>query len=368
MKTLLSSLLLLLITASQGHAQQKVEVSYLEETELVSIVAHLAEIPGYTWNEEALPDYMAELDSVFAPYKEHPAVRYAQEELMNDGFNWHIPIEVALRLRIQEGKVAFDPTIVPDYNNYYDRIKQIKEKKFVELLQQFYDETPFRPFYKAHQPLYQECEQAMQKVVDTIDFGWYDTFFGPRGNRHFNICLGILIGPANYAINKMHKDGSETIYAMMGCCDRDKNGQIYYGEAYTIPIIIHECNHSYCNPLNEQHWTSIEKKAKELFTPNAKFYASIAYGSPLYVMNETFVEACVIRYLMQHPIDMNGYTLEDLIEMDETQKKFVLIRDIIKVLEEREAHPDLYPTMADFMPRYIQTVNAFELPQDTLRK
>lgn len=117
---------------------------------------------------------------------------------------------MALRLRIQEGKVAFDPTIVPDYNDYYDRIKQIKEKKFVELLQQFYDETPFRPFYKAHQPLYQECEQAMQKVVDTIDFGWYDTFFGPRGNKHFNICLGILIGPANYAINKMHKDGSET--------------------------------------------------------------------------------------------------------------------------------------------------------------
>ena len=101
---------------------------------------------------------------------------------MNDGFNWHFPIEVALRLRIQEGKVAFDPTIVPDYNDYYDRIKQIKEKKFVELLQQFYDETPFRPFYKAHQPIYQECEQAMQKVVDTIDFGWYDSFFGPRGN------------------------------------------------------------------------------------------------------------------------------------------------------------------------------------------
>ena len=49
--------------------------------------------------------------------------------------------------------------------------------------------------------------------------------------------------------------------------------------------------------------------------------------------------------------------------MDETQKKFVLIRDIIKVLEEREAHPDLYPTMADFMPRYMQTINAFELPQ-----
>ena len=37
-----------------------------------------------------------------------------------------------------------------------------------------------------------------------------------------------------------------------------------------------------------------------------------------------------------------------------------MIRDIIKVLEEREAHPDRYPTMRDFMPRYIETINAYE--------
>lgn len=356
-------MLLLILTASDSLSQQKVKVEYLEETELVSIVAHLAEIPGYTWDEEALPDYMAELDSIFAPYKEHPAAVYAREQLMNDGFNWNFPIDVALRLKIREGKITFDKEIVPDYDDYYSRIKRKKEKKFVKLLQNFYDETPFQQFYKDHKPLYQECEEAMQKVVDTIDFGWYDSFFGPRDNCSFNICLGILIGPANYAVNKMRKDGQEVIYAMMGCCDRDKNRQIYYGMEYTLPIILHECNHSYCNPLNEKVWDSIKDKAQEIFTPNARFYASIAYGTPLYVMNETFVEACVIRYLMKHTIDLNGYTLEDWIKMDEVKKKFVLIRDIIKVLEEREAHPDRYPTMEDFMPRYIQAVNEFKMPE-----
>ena len=50
---------------------------------------------------------------------------------------------------------------------------------------------------------------------------------------------------------------------------------------------------------------------------------------------------------------------ERFIQIEE-QKRFYMIRDIIKVLEEREAHPDRYPTMRDFMPRYIETINAYE--------
>ena len=60
-----------------------------------------------------------------------------------------------------------------------------------------------------------------------------------------------------------------------------------------------------------------------------------------------------------HPIDMNGYTLEDWIKMDEEDKKFVMIRDVIRVLDERERLADKYPTMRSFMPRYFETVNSF---------
>lgn len=71
----------------------------------------------------------------------------------------------------------------------------------------------------------------------------------------------------------------------------------------------------------------------------------------------------MLRYLATHPLRMEKTEWDKLyerfIQIDE-QKRFYMIRDIIKVLEEREAHPDRYPTMRDFMPRYIETINAYE--------
>ena len=99
----------------------------------------------------------------------------------------------------------------------------------------------------------------------------------------------------------------------------------------------------------------------QVFVPNAKFYRSEAYGTPLHVMNETFVEACVVRYLMSHPIDLKGFTIEDWIKMDEVDRKYVLIRDIINVLDERESDYDKYPTMKEFLPRYVTAVNQHEI-------
>ena len=62
-------------------------------------------------------------------------------------------------------------------------------------------------------------------------------------------------------------------------------------------------------------------------------------------------------FFESHPVDLKSITLEDWILMDEIDKKFVMIRDIIDVLEEREADYGKYPTMSDFMPRYVETIN-----------
>lgn len=74
----------------------------------------------------------------------------------------------------------------------------------------------------------------------------------------------------------------------------------------------------------------------------------------------------VVRYLMSHPIDMHGYTLEDWIKMDEVDKRFVMIRDVIRVLDEREKQLDKYPTMRSFMPRYVETVKNFVAAAKTI--
>lgn len=354
-------LITIIFGAISASAATKVDVEYAEETELVGIVSHLADIPGHNFTEDVLSDYLAEVDSVFAAYRTHEVVKFAREELMYEGFNWNFPMAVALRLKIDGGRIVYDNTLVPDAEDYYDRISRENEQRFLALLQDFYDKTNFHNFFESHRALYCECEEAMQKVVDEIDFGWYDRFFGPRENSSFRIYLAILIGPGNYSVSQKHVDGSESVNAVMGCCSRDDNGRIYYGMHYTLPIIIHECNHSYCNALNAEFWDQLEPKATEVFKRNAKFYDSIAYGNPRLVMDETFVEACVVRYLMSHPIDMNGYTLEDWIKMDEVDNRFVMIRDVIRVLDEREKQLDKYPTMRAFMPRYVETVSSWEL-------
>lgn len=358
------TILALLVMTMVSFAKEKVKVKYLEEMELVSVVAHLADVPGYNWDKQyVLGEYLDDVDSCFAPYKSHPAVEFVRKKLEPHGFSWDFPMAVARRFSIVNGKIVYKKDLVAEYSDYYKRISKANEKKFLALLQKFYADSRFQKFYKKHLPLYKECEEAMQTMVDKIDFGWYDRFFGPKQNCEQNVFLGILIGGANYAVhNKKSAKGKdvEIVDAVMGCCSK-RDGRIYYGPEYTLPIIIHEFNHSYCNPLNEEVWENISDKATELYTPNAEFYKSEAYGNPLYVMNETFVEACVIRYLMSHPeLDLNGFTIEDCIQID-LRKKFYMIRDIIKVLEEREANPDLYKTMRDFMPRYIEAVNNYKV-------
>ena len=76
MKNLIIAIIATLICQSTV-ASQQVTAEYLETTELVSIVSHLAGIPGYDWSkDQTLCDYVAEVDSVFAPYRNHRVVNF----------------------------------------------------------------------------------------------------------------------------------------------------------------------------------------------------------------------------------------------------------------------------------------------------
>ena len=48
-----------------------------------------------------------------------------------------------------------------------------------------------------------------------------------------------------------------------------------------------------------------------------------------------------------------------LTDIDYTRKRFYMIKDVIRVLGEREQKSSLYPTMRDFMPQYIKVINGF---------
>lgn len=81
------------VFALSTNAHAKVKAEYPEEVELVSIVAHLALVNGYDWDADdvGVDDYLADVDSAFAPYRQHPIVPFIRKNLLNNGFNWHFP-------------------------------------------------------------------------------------------------------------------------------------------------------------------------------------------------------------------------------------------------------------------------------------
>ena len=81
-------------------AAQPVKVEYREETELVAVVARLAGVSGYTWEEEetGVYDYFIDVDSTFAPFRNHKLIPFVREKLYGEGFNWHFPMHIAMRI------------------------------------------------------------------------------------------------------------------------------------------------------------------------------------------------------------------------------------------------------------------------------
>jgi len=358
-----SLLLTICLLASQWIVAKDVVVKHSEETELVSVLCHIAGIDGYVWEDEEIdtPSYFAKVDSAFSAFKKHPAVRFVKRRLWSKGFAWNTPMDFAMKFKLNNDKVTYVDGLAID--GYYDIISRRNERRLLKLIQKFYDKSDFHQFYLTHGDLYSACEESMQKVVDNLDIEWYDSFFGTGSDACFRVIPNLLGGPGNYAVHYKEEDGSQSVIAVMGCAREDSQGEICYMVTSTLPILVHEFNHSYCNPLNETYWDEMKDAVTDYFEPNADFYDSIAYGNPLYVLNETFVEACMIRYLMSHPIDLSGskYTMPGLIdrfiEIDEDGKKFTMIRDIIDVLGERESNAVEYKSMTDFMPEYVKAVN-----------
>lgn len=228
-----ASLISCSISTSAAHSSDPIPVHYSEETELVSILAHLAGVKGYIFDsaDGVLEDYLSDVEHYFAGYSGHKAVKFVRNKLAMKGFAWDFPMAFALRLRIDGNQIICDPDIDTDFDDYYDRITRKNEKTLIRLLQEFYADTDFHRFFIDHKSLYQECETAMSKVASRLDMSWYDSFFGPSDGTSFHVFLGLLNGPGNYAIHQKTRDGKEIINALMGCCDRNEHGEIYYGEA-----------------------------------------------------------------------------------------------------------------------------------------
>lgn len=342
--------IILTIFSLQSFAQERLTVGHDPRTELMSVVFYLAGAPEYRMSQYG--SYRRDVDSYFAPYQNHEAVKYAQE-MRKQHIGYDAVMHYALKLNWNKDLTLADDVEDVDEHRWTDK----SERKMLSALKDFVKKTNFVSFYVEHEQLYTEANIELQKIVDQLDVSWYDRFFEPREPKNFFVLTSILNGPQNYSITIPKKNGKKEITVVMGGCKPSVDDHPTYSGTDNLQLLVHEFCHAYCNDLNSSVWTDMEISAQTLFQSMEKKMRAIAYGTPKIMMDETFVRSSVINYMISHVpfYDANAEINE------ETERGFLLSRKMVDLLGKRNIQE--YPTMETYMPVVVHEVNAFDMEQ-----
>ena len=358
MKRQFTILLGILFSVLITFAQNPTPAHFDECVDLMSTVWRLS--GAHEYNLCTISQYTHEIDSVFAPYKEHPVVQLARQYPQESGIGYDAVAAYALHLTVTEdGNIVFNDIFAEGGDASFDRWTDQQKKDFLEPLNDFYHTSHFHDWYVRQNDLYARVEEAFNAVNQQVDYNWFSNYFGPQKGSTFRIVLSLLVGPHNYGCSAQLKDGSNALSPVIGCCDMNESGDISYEAKVVLPIVIHEFCHHYCNPLNNQFWSLIDQSADEIFKEKEQQLRQSAYGSALTMMNETFVRASVIRYMKTHYPQIN----ESALVKEEEKQGFILTQTLCNALKQYEQQRDKYITMSDYMPTYANFVNGFDLKQ-----
>lgn len=358
MKKLLAVLFITLLSAQISLAQNPVPVHFDECVDLMATIWRLSGSSEY--NRCMVPIYAHDVDSVFAPFKEHPVVQLARLHQQEAGIGYDAVVSYGLHLTLTEnGTIILNDGFLENSDDSFDRWSDQQKKEFLEPLNDFYRISHFHNWYLKQEDMHKKFEAAFDAINQQVDYGWFDNYFGPQSGSTFRIVLSLLIGPNNYGCSAQLKDGSTALSPVIGNCHIDEDGNAFYNANAVLPIVIHEFCHHYCNPLNEQFWPSMSQSAKKVFKEREEQLRQYAYGSAKTMMDETFVRASVIRYMETHYPQVD----ESALVKEEERQGFIHTQTLCDALKSYEQQRETYATMSDFMPVYVKAVNDFDLKQ-----
>ena len=104
---------LILFAYGQSGNGDKIKAQYDERVELMSIICHLAGFQEYNMNIGG--DYIADIDSFFADFKNHPAVEMMDSLHRSNGVGFDSPMAFAVNLeKSGNGFVLVNDSVPPD--------------------------------------------------------------------------------------------------------------------------------------------------------------------------------------------------------------------------------------------------------------
>jgi len=242
-------------------------------------------------------------------------------------------------------------------NSLDKRWEKVDTKRFVSLLNQFYEKTDFQKFFDNHSGEYKKAEIEYQtSVLSDFNQDWYSKFYGKKANEDYKIILGYGNGGGNYGI-KIHPEKTKTIVnAVIGVWSFDKDGNAKFDKNEFQPLLIHEFNHSFVNYILEMNGNTLklENSGKIIYELVKKDMESQAYGNWETMINESLVRAAVVRYMID-----NKYSQKDIDEeiFIQEKRKFLWMKELVDLLGMYQNNRKKYPSFESFYPEIIAFYN-----------
>jgi len=351
---------LLGITWMQAQNTDLLKPPYVDKrVELLSIVFRLAGNPEY--NYDSFPKYIEKIENHFNPYRNHKLIRFIKKKLQRQGVSYGAVMLMAIYITNppeMKPLVAFTDDI-PE-----NRWGKKNAVKFLKLLNEFYKDTHCEEFFKENTALYQEVNRRFYSLYKEIDLNWYQNFYGEKNKDKFRIIIGLGNGPGNYGPKLILPDKQETVYAIMGIYEVDKQGlPVYFSKGY-LPILIHEFNHSFVNKTVNKFHKELQKSGETIFSKVQSEMERQAYVDWQTMFNESVVRAAVIRYMKAHQFDQKKIDGEMIRQLN---RGFYWMEELVKELEKYEENRDKFPNLESFMPEIVRFFNKTTAQIDELK-
>lgn len=319
-----------------------------ENVELMSILSRMA---GFTeYHMDMAGRYIKDMDSYFKDNTDHPAVLYMKDLRNSNGISYDAVMSMAVHLKNKDGVLSL---IEEDTPNLDDRWKDVDKDKFLSYLNNFYNDTKFNEFFKAHNDIYEKGIKSFQdNVTSSFNADWYSKFYGNEPQENYTIIIGFCNGGGNYGVTRQLKGRKKDIFAVVGYFVNEEDIPMYNNRF--LPTLIHEFNHSFINHyLDEnkypEHVKQLEAAANALYMNSLMSMSQQAYGSWQTMINESLVRAAVI-YMLD-----NDFEKEDIrnVLLEQVQRNFRWMPELVTLLRKYEKKQSKYGNFENFYPNVI---------------
>jgi len=330
---------------------QKVSVHADPRIELLTVVFRMAK--SFEYDQCLVPAYAAAIDSAFAKYRDHAAVREAIRLRDEQGVGFDAVPRLALSLT-DPPALAERPLADSAAGGMFDPGRPGPHyRRFVALLREFVRDTRFMDFYHREDAILRAASNSLERLIQTgLHPEWFTAFYGPRAGSQFIAIPGTCNGGTNYGPHIDLKGGRHEIYAVIGVSDTSPKG-LPQLRATTLPVIVHEFAHSFANPFIERHLPEMNTASMTIYAGVHGMMARQAYDNGPTMLKESLVRATVVRYRRAN----EGAAGAEAEMREQFGRGFIWIRGLDSVLARFEAQRSRYRTFEAFMPEVVAFFN-----------